>query len=127
MNIAETTTSTQTVAMYTRDAAPAGGSSAQAVESPVRTERTGTQPALAKTAGGTKATTRTDTFVASGIADQSAMYDVADIRRSGGGHVLPRYQITHRLTLEGDKRVEKLVDVILATERKSLRIYREQK
>lgn len=113
MNIADTTSQPRTVATYTRDASPAGGT---AVEIRARAE-TRTQPA---------GTGHIDAFVASTITDQSAMYDVTDIRRKGGGHILPRYQITHRLTLEGNKRVEKLVDVALATERKSLRIYREQ-
>ena len=113
MNIAETTSQPLTVATHTRDSSPAGGTTEQ--------NRTRTET-RARTAG----TGRTDTFVASTITDQSAMYDVSDIRRKGGGHILPRYQITHRLTLEGNKRVEKLVDVALATERKSLRIYREQ-
>lgn len=73
-----------------------------------------------------QANERRDTYETSAFADRSALYDVADIRRRGGGHVLPRYQAVRIITISGDRLVEKMVDVVLAMERKSLRIYRKE-
>lgn len=69
---------------------------------------------------------RGDKYETMTFEDSSALYDVIDIRRRGGGHILPRYQVVRKLTLEGDRLVDKMVDVVLATERKSLRIYRKE-
>ena len=69
---------------------------------------------------------REDVCVTSALADRNAFYNVADIRR-GGGHILPRYQVVRQITLEGDRLVEKMVDIILVSERKSLQIFRKDK
>jgi hypothetical protein len=80
-----------------------------------------------KVKGTVQTNERRDTYKTAAFVDRSALYDVADIRRRGEGHVLPRYQVVRHLTLEGDRLVAKVVDIILATERKSLRIYRNEK
>ena len=79
-----------------------------------------------KTARPIQAAGRGDTYETMTFEDSSALYDVTDIRRRGGGHILPRYQVVRKLTLEGDRLMDKMVDVVLATERKSLRIYRKE-
>jgi hypothetical protein len=79
-----------------------------------------------ETAQRMQAKERRDTYETMAFADRNALYDVADIRRRGGGHVLPRFQVVRKLTLEGDRIVAKLVDIVLAMERKSLRIYRKE-
>jgi hypothetical protein len=69
---------------------------------------------------------RKDTYKTAAFADRSALYDVADIQRRGGGHILPRFQVVRRVSIEGNQQVVKMVDVALATERKSLKIYRKE-
>ena len=80
-----------------------------------------------KVTGTIQTNERRDTYETAAFVDRSALYDVTDIRRRGGGHVLPRYQVVRHLTLEGDRLMTTVVAVILATERKSLRIYRNEK
>ena len=69
---------------------------------------------------------RKDTYQTSAFADSSALYDVADIRHGRRGGVLTGNQVERRLTPQGEERVKKVVEIVLATERKSLRIYRKE-
>lgn len=123
MNINDLAT-IQTAPLTLRNAGITVTTDTTALNGPALLQNTPENEPQKRTETRTAADNRRDVVVITAVPDRNALYDVADIRRSGGGRILPSYQVVRKTTLEGNQIVDKVVDVVLATERKSLRIYR---